>query len=735
MPTIQSHEFLQKWYADFKKQVYEKAQIDMTKKEDLGRLKNYTPTNWTLSKLFEAEGELMYACIPHKGVKYDNTPPDIVPPENPAQELGFDETTPQIEEYLQWTQDNLRVPESDEDIERLYNMSREGTLMAIEPGFGYHVMRQVHTNEKGEISVSVRAKDLQNERKKDVPEEYRIPPQPGDFPEMPNPKKFGLTPPPQPPKAPKNMKPGFWSWLGHKLRMNTDFTKKAQYEKDLADYKTKYSQWQKTQPDSYARFEEETERVMREQSEYFKRAEEYLEKPLGKLFAIQTSISEQIFAQERDLDWDNKHSRGPLQRFRMREVDFMKEQHANLPQGKINAALDETQKILKYAKRTRNAVSNLLGHDASPDALEEWTSRGVFKPYTYEMEKYSLPKLPANYKATPARRMEFGDIWTNLFQVASFAALSHADILGKELHDGKEIGNAFTADERAKLNYSFVLQDLFTEGRGDSDEYMQFLDPARKKANDAIQAYHRGDVGPMADLLRGAIRKTNQQAACISVLNSDHAMNTLYLIGRMWAVVEADPELQARVGLTVEEIEETKGNIAIHSVMTKGFQAKEKLLMHALYKHTLSAQELQEYSCDLMLSQQVVKRVYLENKEATAQIEETEEYMEVAELMAQGGDNTKIGGLRYELIKRPGFEIGKTLLTENWIENAKAAILEQCHLDRITTMSPDEIGGVVSSPIEFEKTFQQQAPKQEGPKMENEIAPVKNHEIQQNILS
>ena len=198
--------------------------------------------------------------------------------------------------------------------------------------------------------------------------------------------------------------------------------------------------------------------------------------------------------------------------------------------------------------------------------------------------------------------------------------------------------------------------------------------------------------------------------------------------------VEADPELQARVGLTVDEIEETKGNIAIHSVMTKGFQAKEKLLMHALYQRTLTPQELKDCSADLMLSQQVTKKVYLENKEATAQIEETEEYMEVAELMAQGGDNTKIGGLRYELIKRPGFEIGKTLLTENWIENAKAAILEQCHLDRITTMSPDEIGGVVSSPIEFEKTFKQQAPRHEGPEMENEIAPVKNHEIQQNVL-
>ena len=735
MPTIQSHEFLQKWYAEFKKQVYEKAQIDMTQKADLGRLKNYTPTNWPMSKLFEAEGELMYACIPHKGVKYDNPPPDIVKPGEPVQELDFDETTPQMEEYLQWTQDNLQVPESDEDIERLYNMSREGTLMAIEPGFGYHVMRQVHTNEKGEISVSVQAKDLKGEYDKNAPEEYRIPPQPREFPEMPDPKKFGLTPPPQPPKAPKNMKPGFWSWVGYKLWMNTDFAKMERYKKDLATYNTKYSEWKEKQPEAYARYEAATEEVMREQTEYFKEAEEYFKKPLGKLFAIQISIGFQIFTKEKDLSW-NPNKRPAQFIFRLREAQFMKKQHADLPQGKINEDLEKTQKILKSTKHTRNAVDNLLSHDASVDGMEEWTMRRVFKPGAYELEKFSLPTLPENYKATKARRSEFDKIWKNLFQVASFAATSHADVLGKELFDGKELGNAFTADERAKLNYTMILQNLFTEGRPNSDEYMQYLDPAREKANDAIQAYYQGDVGPMAELLRGAIRKTNQQAASMSVLNSTHAMNTLYLIGRMWEVVEADPELQAAVGLTEEEIEETKGNIAIHSVMTKGFQAKEKLLMHALYQHTLTPQQLQEYSCDLMLAQQVEKRVYVENDEIDAKIQETAEYRELEELIEQGGDNiAQITTWRHELIKRPGFEVGKDLLKENWIESARAVIMEQCHLDRITTMTPDEIGRVVSSPIEFDKTFKQQIPNREGREIEQEMPLARNNEMQMNVLN
>ena len=750
MPTIQSHEFLQKWYAEFKKQVYEKAQIDMTQKADLGRLKNYTPTNWTLSNLFDAEGELMYACIPHNGVEYHNPPPDIFPPKQEApannppakgkkkgaqqpQAPEVDEDEMRVDAYMQWAQDNQQLPESDEDIERLYNMSREGTLMAIDPGYAFHAMRQVYTNEKGEVSVSIPAKDMISE-KENGPEDHKIPHAPDAFPEMPDPKEFGLTPAPQPPKAPKNMKPGFWSWVGYMLWMDTDYAKKERYKKDLATYNTEYSEWKEKQPEAYASYEAATEEVMRQQSEYFREAEEYFAKPLGKLFAIKISMNNQAWRTEGDLPRGKDGHTAP-RRLREKELNFWRKQHADLPQGKTNEALEEARKIIKYAKNTKNVVANLLGHDAEPSVLEDWIKRGVFKDHTYKLKRYNLPRLDEDYVATRERRIEFGDIWTNLFQVAGLAAISHPDVLGGEIYGSEKLDRVLTADERAKLNYTFVLQNLITEGRPPADEYMKYLEPARAKANDAIQAYYEGEVGPMAELLRGAIRKTNQQATSLLVAHSPHAMNTLYLIGRMWDVVQADPQLQAKVGLTLEEIEETKGNIAIHSVMTKGFQAKEKLLMHALYQHTLSEQELREYSCDLMLAQQVEKRVFAEHDEIDAKIAETEEFAEAAELMGRGdAESTKIGGWRYELIKRPGFEVGKDLLKENWIESARAAIMEQCHLDRITTMTPDEIGRVVSSPSEFEKTFKQQAPRQEGREAVQEIVPARNHEAQPNVL-
>jgi hypothetical protein len=135
-----------------------------------------------------------------------------------------------------------------------------------------------------------------------------------------------------------------------------------------------------------------------------------------------------------------------------------------------------------------------------------------------------------------------------------------------------------------------------------------------------------------------------------------------------------------------------------------------------------------------MLAQQVEKRVFAEHDEIDAKIAETEEFAEAAELMARGdAESTKIGGWRYELIKRPGFEVGKDLLKENWIESARAVIMEQCHLDRITTMTPDEIGKVVSSPSEFDKTFKQQIPDQEGREIEQELAPARNNEMQMRV--
>ena len=56
---------LMKWYQNFKKELYEKANIDIERKEDIGRIRNYHVINW--EEWNAPECELMFACIPHQG--------------------------------------------------------------------------------------------------------------------------------------------------------------------------------------------------------------------------------------------------------------------------------------------------------------------------------------------------------------------------------------------------------------------------------------------------------------------------------------------------------------------------------------------------------------------------------------------------------------------------------------------------------------------------------------------
>lgn len=705
MPPKQSHDFLQKWYADFKKQLYEKVQIDMDRKEDLGRLKIYYNTKWLPEEPTRPEGELVYACIPHERLEYKNPPPSIDP----------------VEDYLKWTQDHLQVPTTDEEIEKLYDMSREGTLMAIDPGMGVKAIRQIYTDEKGSLSVSVPAHELVEANKEELPPQ---------LPEMPDPESFGLTPPPRKPKAPENMNPGFWAWLGSKLGFYTAYDEKLEYEEEMEAYSTEYAQWKSKQGDANAKYELACEKVMRDRDAYYKEVEEYLAKPMNKLYAIQFGLLEQSGKIKEETMGDD--GLFPTHRLYIREMEFLKEQHAKLPQGQCLKGMEEAKAQLDLAKKTKWVVANLLGHDATPDALDDWKNRGVFKGGTYKLHQYQLPKMPGLEKAPRERRAEFGDIWSNLFQVAAFAAFSHPDVLGKELHGDVKL-SGFTPEENAKLNYSIALQDLITCGRGNSDEYMKYLEPARAKANAAIHAYYDGELGPMAELLRNAIRLTNREVAGQSELRNEHSLNSLYLVGRMWEVLENDPYLMKEVGLTPEETEETKGNVAMYSVMRKGAEAKHKLLGHALHKHTLTEQELQNYGCDLMLANQLDKAVSLEHDEADKMIEKSEEYQKV-EARLEEPDGAEKSIRYYELIPRPSFKIAKELLKENWIPNAKKALLENCNLGKLSTMNREEVGKAISSQIEFEKVFKQQAPKQQAQAMQQEVVPVKTSEIQGKAL-
>ena len=712
MPPKQNHEFLQKWYADFKKQVYEKANIDMDQKADLGRLKIFYYNKWTVEDPLHPEGDFMFACVPHEGLQYNETPPSIK----------------NAEEYLQWVMDKGQTPVTDEEIEKLYDQSRAGMLVALEPGKGNTEFRQIYTDENGDISVSKPVSELQEENRPNVPDEYKMPIQPVE-PTEPNPRSFGLTDMPEQPEEPENMNPSFWSWLGYKLfGLDNDYAKKVQYLEDLEAYEEEIKEWTQSEQEGRPRYEAARERYFAEREAYLKASEEYLKKPLGKAFAVRNGYQFGLVGKvdDNDIGPDGYDS---AQRLRHKEVEFMKKQHSKLPQGKIQTALDKSQEQIGLAKRTNKVLNGLLSHDAVPDTLVPWIKRGVFKEHQHNLKKHGFPKMRKTRTTTMAEIKEFNNHWEKLFEIAGLAALSQPDVVGTTLLDGCD------AVETAKLNYSMILNDLITSGRGDSDKYMKYLEPAREKANEAITAYYAGDTGPMADLLRNSIRMTNREAANLSTLDSEHSMNTLHLISRMWEAMEADPWLRRAVNLTPEEIQETKANVAMHSVMQNGFIAKQKLLEHALYKRTLNAEEIQQAACDLMLAYQIKSAVRDEHTAMTKTIGDKPEYAEAAMGMMQpDGKEKAINRIKLIEADRPGYNIAKDLLKENWIPNAKKALLENCNLGKLSTMNREEVGKVISSQIEFEKVFLQQAPKQQAPAMEQDVVPVKANEQQMNML-
>ena len=213
MPKL-THKQLHDWYEKFKKAVYEGANIDMLRAEDLGRLKIAYPTKWDVNDPTGAEGDYMYACVPHNELEYEVEPPDYA----------------QIKNRLQWLVDNLRFPSTDDEIQKLYDMSRDGRLMAIQPGHGDFGVQLVYTNEVNEIRVSRPMVETEQADPFDLDPEDRIPDDPGNLVKEPNPEDFGLVDAPRKPVPPENMNPGFFSWLGSLFGINTDYKKLKTYQ-------------------------------------------------------------------------------------------------------------------------------------------------------------------------------------------------------------------------------------------------------------------------------------------------------------------------------------------------------------------------------------------------------------------------------------------------------------------------------------------------------------------------
>ena len=720
MPKL-THKQLHDWYEKFKKAVYEGANIDMLSAEDLGRLKIAYPTKWDVNDPTGAEGDYMYACVPHNELEYEVEPPDYA----------------QSKDRLQWLVDNLRFPSTDDEIQKLYDMSRDGRLMAIQPGHGDFGVQLVYTNELNEVRVSRPMVETEQADPFDLDPEDRIPDDPGNLVKEPNPADFGLLDAPRKPVPPKNMNPGFFSWLGSLIGINTDYKKLKTYREESATYDARFQEWlERLDPANEG--ENDPRRISdylaarQAREQYVAAVHAFWEDPIGKCVAMCRGFSayKTNLLGRPDRLGENIHA------FQAAEVEFLKKQNKSLPQGKIRESMDDAITKLAWIDRTKHVVTNLVGNKPRMQVLKEWIQKKIFDPAKHHPQDYDVPRHPDYDNIGQDERVAYRKKWEKLAEVAGFAAASHTDVCGKPLIEG------FNEDQSAQLHYTQTLFNVFTSGRYNSDFYVGFLEGARMKAKSAIEAYHRGELEPLAEIMASGIRRNNHEAACRSSITTADTIGTCYLIDRMWNVLKDDENLLKATGLTADEIEETKANAALYHVAKRGLEAKKELCEYALHQRKMTPAQVKQAGADFLFMCHMGENLHrefevrseanFEHPTVKAAQEKMQDYKNPKSVMR--GNNE----IDLFMLQQPGYNCLRNLVRGDFINDVKATMMKESGLEKLTQMSREELGKLVGSESAFVKMFSQppiSMQKVQEPakvkELQNEVAPQQPQQQQQ----
>lgn len=331
---------LQQWYQNFAQELYEKANIDVKRVEDLGRVKNFYITHWDETEPGIPQVESVYAYMPRRGRDYLRPAPD----------------TNDFDAYCRWVQTNLNSDLTDEQIQELYDLSCAGTLMILDPTGDS--MRQIHTREDGTIVTSLPMNDYDRGQQSDVPEDRRLPPEPVYVPE-PDLETFGFANRPERPQRPENMNPSIWAYIGYLVGIRTDYRILMDYNEQMDAYLEQWNSWRKnldrTQPEMMARFRTAVE----ERRQFQRDFEAYRANPLGLAAAIDRGCSMKA------MTMDDPEA---YRQFVKKEAQFLRTEHAKTPQGAIFEALTE---VNQNKDRAKQAVRNMVGHD--PEEASELT--------------------------------------------------------------------------------------------------------------------------------------------------------------------------------------------------------------------------------------------------------------------------------------------------------------------------------------------------------------------------
>ena len=613
---------LREWYQKFSKELYNKAQIDVTRKEDLGRVRNFKIISQDVDEPLDIGTEMTYAYMPHDGTKYAV----------PAPEIG------DFPKYAKWMTDNLNPDVTDAEIQKLYDQSRDGTLMVIKPGGSLSNIQMVLTDNEGNITVSVPA-NAYIDKSVPIPPGQEVPKAP-ELVKSPTPEKFGC---PQPPIPPKNLEPNWLSRLGHYLGFNTDYTKLLRYQEETNSYPDRLEAWQKD-PKGLASFN----KAVLDRQAYEEEVIAFQADPFCRLCAIQNGIISQIM--NMDVDKNTKYVDHID-----KERDYLKGRHETTPQGKAEKEVATLENRLSYFKETEQALHDLTGHDPHPEKLPNHKAFELEQVKAfYKPEKYDLPPIPDSDSLTAEQEQALAESWEELAAVAGFAATSDYGILGSEPLPG------FNREETADLKYGMVLSNLFMEFRSQINHELPCVEPARQKAKEALYAYSEGKPQQLGEILARSLRQTSREAAGLNKIAHSSTWRNLYLVSKLVETLDKHPDVRSASGLTQEEMEEARGFAALYKVITKGAEARKALLEHAIGKIALSPGELEQAGKDALLASHVFYQVCASYNEQTQTLDDSPVYKQVLADLEYNSQHLHVQQQADEA-KKQGMEVAETL--------------------------------------------------------------------------
>ena len=726
MPPLTTDQ-LRDWYAKFSKELHEKATIDVTRAEDLGRIKNFEIKNWSMDDVTTAEVECYFPYAARNENGYVKPIPE-----------GAD-----IREYSTWLRENLKPQLTEEQMLNLYRMSREGTLMIFEPGASIHNMRQVYTDKNGNIHTSIPMDKYDSPKEGDIPEDQKIPDPPVRTYE-PDPRDYFFDVPVKP-EPPENLHPNFLSWIAWAIGIKgTDYGKLEEYKAAMNAYSEAYMEFMSDLPNRRGRYDEyqrDLEDHRRCSAEFRTKAEAFYNHHLGKFYAIDNGYRASLTG--------NAAFRTLLDH----ETNYLTRQHHNTPRGEVSKALFNVNEQLRYPSRTRNVIKNLVGDAPRPYSLSEWIdTKRVFKKEQYSAEPYELPR-PADYsQMSPEKKLEFDKKWSDIAALAGFAAVVDPDISAPKNHP-----SYITDEEAAQLRYNMTLNDLFTYGReGSGHQHMDILEPARNKAREALVQYHQhNNPEPLAKILAYSLVQTNRQARSLHHLYEAHDIDTLYLVGRLYDTLTEDPSMMEVCGVDPAELEEARGYKALLDVAQKGQRARKALLEHSLYKTTLTPDQLLQAAKDAIFADVMARELAAENAKSVSDMHASPEgQQEIARselgnrfiqlqgalsAAKQNNDEKGIASIQQDIdllkemktqarinldlmdLRRPAMTLGQKLRNSKWVEGIKEKLAEDMNLNSLISGTREEIGVHFASGKELEARVAQVILKEPESKPELEI--------------